>query len=202
MAILTTEQLTFLRQQKIPLGSLFDAAGLRKEAYQAQMKADEKLFAYGVTPCKSGNHTIRTRAGHCVQCDHSRIAFMMRTQKRGYVYIAVSQKSRLIKIGSTENVDYRAKSLNDQRYGASTDWEMLVKVLSSRSGRLEGDVQSRLADFSVIGTYTKDGKLQQCYELFRCNFSDAFEALQSEVKADEVVQSSNHGRSLANFKFR
>lgn len=202
MAILTTEQLTFLRQQKIPLGSLFDASGMRNDAYQDQMKIEEKLFAYGVTPCKAGAHTIRTRAGHCVQCHHSRIAFMMRMQKRGYVYIAASQKSRLLKIGSTENVDYRAKSLNDQRYGSSADWEMLVKVLSGRSGRLEGDVQSRLSDFSVLGTYNKEGKVQQCYELFRCNFSDAFEALQSEVKPDEVIASANQSRSLANFKFR
>lgn len=202
MAILTAEQLTFLRQQKIPMGSLFDASGLRKEAYQAQMKSEEKLFAYGVTPCKAGNHTLRTRPGHCIQCDHSRIGFMIRAQKRAYVYIAASQKGRLIKVESTENVDYRMKSLNDQRYGSCSDWEMLVKVLSDRSGRLEADIQSQLVEFSVVGSYTKEGKLQQCYELFRCNFSDAYHALQSEAKVGERIDSPNHNRSVVNFKFR
>ena len=75
MAEPSDDQRKFLRDQKLPLSFLFDASGMRKVDYEAVMKRDEKFFAFGVTPCSKGGHSLRTRSGHCIQCDTAKIAY-------------------------------------------------------------------------------------------------------------------------------
>jgi len=46
-------------------------------------------------------HRLRTRAGHCVQCDIKKLAFLRRHTKPAFVYIAGSLSGRVLKIGSS-----------------------------------------------------------------------------------------------------
>lgn len=138
MATLTDEQFKFLRSQNIPLSALFDATGMKKADYRLAMKSEEKSFAYGVTSCGKGEHTLRTRAGHCIQCNHSRIAYMLRHDARAYVYIAASAVGCLIKIGSSIDLAGRTDKLNRYQYGGQKDWQILADTgsceqFSSRS---------------------------------------------------------------------
>jgi hypothetical protein len=202
MASLSPDQLFFLQTQNIPLSSLFDASGMRTADYQAVMKAEGKSFAYGVAPCGSGGHTLRTRRGHCIECDHARIAFMLRHDKRAYVYIAASYAGKLIKIGSSGDVADRTKKLCEYLYGGYGDWQVLSTAATDAAGRIECNVHSRLAQYSVAGEYIRAGHRQNCYELFRCDFSDARDALLAALGSTAKIQTPNEARAESAFKFR
>jgi hypothetical protein len=47
MTMLTENQKRFLEEQHIPLGWMFDAAGMSRAQYRNEMKSEEKFFAYG-----------------------------------------------------------------------------------------------------------------------------------------------------------
>ena len=107
MADLTRDQIDFLYSQEIPLSHVFDATGMRKVDYAKVMKDAGFSFAYGTTPCAKGGHSLRTRQGHCIQCSTSVISYQTRYRAPGYVYIAGSPGARLLKIGTTDELDRR-----------------------------------------------------------------------------------------------
>lgn len=202
MADLTDAQIAFLRSQYIPLSKVFDASGIAKADYQSAMKELGKCFAYGVSPCGKGGHTLRTRAGHCIQCDHSKIAYMMRHESRAFIYIAASASGRLIKVGSSINVADRHEKLNRYRYGGQNDWQIIATADCATAGKVELETHRRLAQFATEGDYERAGRRQRCYELFRCNFGDAREALEAALGRTGSVSVPDEARALAAFNFR
>jgi len=181
MAELTTEQLAFLAAHGISLSSVFDASGMRKPDYQAAMRELGKSFAFGVTPCNRAFHTLRTRAGHCIQCDHSKIAYMLRFDATAFIYVAAADNERLIKIGSSGDIYERRTMLNTYRYGGRGDWRMLAFANCPAAGRIEFAIHAKLARFQVSGQYLQGGRQRTCYELFSCKASEAMNAVQSEL---------------------
>ena len=202
MTTLSDEQLRFLRGQNIPLSAMFDASGMRNADYQAAMKSEGKSFAYGVTSCAKGGHTLRTRKGHCIQCDHAKIACMLRHDARAYIYIAASAAGRLIKIGSSIDVADRADKLCRYQYGGQKDWQILATANSVSAGRAEALAHAKLSAFHVPGEYMRMGKKQQCYELFRCDFGDARSALVEALGKGASLKIPDEPRAMAAFNFR
>lgn len=184
------------------MSSLFDASGMKKLDYQQRMKADGLNFAFGVTPCGAMGHTLRTRAGHCIQCDHAKIAYMMRHEARGFVYIAGSHSGRLLKIGTSSDVADRRAKLNEYCYGGQADWQILATASCSAAGKVEGVAQSKLAKFSVGGSYMRAGRAQHCYELFRCPFDIARDAVRSSLGKGETLNVPDTTRASLAFDFR
>jgi hypothetical protein len=178
---LTPEQLLFLRAHEVPLSSVFDASGMTKPNYQRAMKEAGKSFAYGVSRCLNGHQSIRTRAGHCIQCDHARIAYMLRHDAQLTIYIAGSARGRLIKVGCSSDVQVRRELLNSYWYGGQFDWRILATASPPAAGRVECEVHAKLARFQAAGDYVQGGRRHKCYELFRCNFDDAVEALRASL---------------------
>jgi hypothetical protein len=118
MAKLTADQKSFLNSQKISLRDVLDVSGMKKNQYQAVMDKTGQHFTFGGSrPCGAGGHTLRTKAGHCIQCETSRIAFALRSSAQAYVYIAGSYAQKLIKVGTTKDLDDRVVKLNTDRYG-------------------------------------------------------------------------------------
>jgi hypothetical protein len=76
--------------------------------------------------CRAIGHRIRTRGGHCAQCNPANIGFTERETANGYVYIAGSRRGRFIKIGATRDVAQRERQLRTERYGGASDWLVLV----------------------------------------------------------------------------
>jgi hypothetical protein len=144
MAKLSLEQIPFLHSQRISLRELFDASGMKKADYQSAMEDTGQHFAYGVTPCVRGGHALRTKAGHCIQCDTSKISYALRNSKNATVYIAGSTDHRIIKVGLTTDRARRLSQINEYKYGGSSDWEMLAWVQSATAGRVEFEAQNRL----------------------------------------------------------
>ena len=84
MLNLNKSQIEFLKSQNISEKMIFNAKGLKKSEYKGIMKLKRKIIAYNVTPCRENGHTLRTRSGHCVQCNTTRIGFQKRSDKIGF----------------------------------------------------------------------------------------------------------------------
>lgn len=184
MTELSQDQIAFLQYHRIPASLVFDASGMRASRYKARMKEEGKAFAFGVTPCGAAGHELRTRAGHCVQCDTSKIAYMMRHDNSGQVYVAGSLAGSLIKVGTTQAYFERQASLRNSAYAGYADWKILAYVECRRAGQCEGEVQAALADWRAKGNYYKGGFYQECYELFRCCAEVAIAELERLSGAD------------------
>lgn len=195
MGELSTEELDFLRSQKIAASGVFDATGMRKPEYASAMKEAGLSFAFGTTPCGNGGHTLRTRHGHCIQCNTAVIAYQLRHHKPGHVYLAGSAASGLLKIGTTADVGTRAWQLCNWRYGGASDWEMLLTSHVENAGSVEFAAQDKLRDRATAGDYWREGRRQSCYELFRCSYDEARDAVLSAVPANTRTEERNLARA-------
>ncbi len=202
MAELTQEQLRFLRSHKIQRSDVFDGTGMTQGGYQKAMKDLEKSFVYGVTPCLKEGHTLRTKAGHCIQCDVRKIAFQLRSKTKAHVYIAGSYKLKLIKVGSSIDIDDRLRKLNEYKYGGASDWKMLASAYQDKAGRIENYIHDKLKQYSVEGSYVREGQQQQCYELFQCNFDDAFKPLKAIAGKFVRIRCASEKQAQTAYSFR
>lgn len=183
---LSREQIEFLEHHRIDEDDLFDASGLSRQYYQIKMEQQNKIIAFGVDPCQFG-HTLKTRAGHCPQCNTATIAFMKRHVAPGIVYIAGSLKGNLIKIGSAKNKNARTDSLNKSNYGGYNDWVILCTATCNDSGKNEFEVSRLLTKYGISKYYNHDGGTQEAYELFSCSYETAIHAMRR-------IQSEGGGR--------
>lgn len=202
MGELTNEQKDFLRKNRISLGDVFDASGMRKKEYMTAMEEVGKHFAFGVTPCTANGHTLRTKAGHCIQCDTSRIAYAKRYSEKGIVYIAGSIEKKLIKIGVASDKERRLVQIRHHAYGGASDWELLASCATDNAGRIEFDVHEQLKIYSQPGSYLWGGRVQSCYELFRCSYAAAKSALiRAALDAGHVRSEGNERRNIDVYDF-
>ncbi len=170
---LTYEQKEFLKKHNIPLNKVFDAKGLSQPEYRLKMKSLDKLIAFNVTPCRKAGHTLKTRSGHCVQCKPANIEFQGRSDSSGVVYIAGTQKGKIIKCGYSKAFEIRSESLNRTGYGSFNDWEILFVIKSAIAGHIELEIKSLLRAYSIVSEYNHDGNDHDAGEIFQCSYSKA-----------------------------
>lgn len=84
------DELEFLKRHGVKLEEVHD--GQRQSQARRRTEAERlgKTLVLG-PPCQAANHRLRTRAGHCVQCDPKKLAYQTRHTAPGYVYIAGSK---------------------------------------------------------------------------------------------------------------
>lgn len=195
---LNQEQINFLNAQKIDLKFVFNAKGLKKDEYRKLMKDLNKIIAYNVTPCKEKGHTLRTRSGHCCQCDTSKIAFQSRADAKGVTYLAASIKGQIIKIGFTKAVEIRSESLNRTKYANLSDWEILFAIESDFAGRIENLANTYMSKYFYSLDYKHDNHIQESYETFHCSFSKGrqiiFDICKDSQFSYKVLQNSESNR--------
>lgn len=169
------------------------------------MKTLGKIFAFNSTPCDQNGHTIRTRSGHCIQCDTARIAFILRHVSFGTVYIAGSLKGQIIKVGTTSSKEGRSDSLNRTKYGNLDDWEILLSLRCLSSGKLEFETHKSLQSFAATDIkYVHEKHNQQTYEIFRCSYSRAKNSL-FQISNDlriELIGLREQTSSIDKYNFR
>lgn len=176
------DERAFLDRQGILPAQVVDVRGVPKKQHRRLAKASNAILLLG-SHCKSGHHRLRTRAGHCVQCDPSKIAFESRHRLAGYIYIAQSVAGDLIKIGGTPCIDSREQTLRHQHYAGCDDWVILAQARVEEYGKLEKSIHARLRKYAVNLSYLKDNRLQMASEVFRCSFDVAWRATQEIVDA-------------------
>jgi hypothetical protein len=179
---LSTPQMAFLEQHGIPLSRVFDATGMSRGVYQAAMSQLEMVVASGVSPCKVARHTLRTRAGHCAQCNTHALAFLLRHDEPGEVYVAYSTKASLVKIGTSWSAYERMANLNSYGYGGVSDWRVEFREACAKAGRVEFGAHRRLTEHRVTRTYVKTGSNVVCQELFQCSVKIATSAVREAAE--------------------
>lgn len=143
------------------------------------MEALELSICFGVPPCQKGGHTLRTKAGHCIQCDTAKIAYQFRHSAAGHVYLAFSSVAKLAKVGFTKGSPQdRVDFLCRERYGNATDWELHKAARFEKdAGRKEFAVHSLLESHLKLVTYEKyKGQMVECREVFSCDLAVALKA--------------------------
>lgn len=168
---LTKEHLAFLKLHNVDLDRVFDSEGLGPIVYKPKMKSQGKLIAFNVTPCRNAGHTLKTRSGHCPQCNPAYLEFQKRNDSSGVVYIAGSHAGQIIKVGFSKALEVRDESINRTRYASYNDWTMLYAIQSSAAGQIENEIKSKLSQYSTEFVYEHDGHIQEAGETFTCSFS-------------------------------
>src|SRR6202000_2262759 len=89
---------------------VYDARGKPQWLWMKRAKEEGKELAIG-SRCRARGHRLRTRKGHCIQCDPKKLGYLRRHEAPGFIYIAGSLRGRLIKVGSAENTWQRQDPL-------------------------------------------------------------------------------------------
>ena len=130
---LSEKQKTFLKKHGVELHQTYDAYGQPNRVYKPIMKKTGKVVAFNVTPCGNAAHTLRNRSGHCIQCNSAYLAFQNRSDSPGIVYVAKTNKGKVIKVGFSKSVEIRSKSLNRTAYGGFNDWQIIASIDSEKA---------------------------------------------------------------------
>ena len=178
----TPSELAFLREQRIPESDVFHAEGMPKKLYKPMMEEIGAIVVTGAAPCSAVGHTIRTRAGHCAQCDTSRIAYQRRHRSKGFVYVAHSHSLDLVKIGSSTDPLRRVAGLASMGYGGGSDWRLVRHYPSSAAGLVEFNVHAQLEAKRIPVVYLRDGFSVCCREAFRVHPMDALRAVERALR--------------------
>jgi hypothetical protein len=165
MAELTEHESRFVYAQHIDESAVMDCSRMRSHGYKWHMEQEGYLWCIAPKSCYAG-HRLRSRAGHCIQCDTARIAFVKRHHDTAYIYIAGSLESKVVKIGNAIWPERRVAALNTRYYGGITDWVILYHAKFEEAGKIEFAAHGRLF-----------GCRQGSREIFRCNYEIARKAL-------------------------
>jgi hypothetical protein len=188
MAKLTKDQIDFLTRYGVSPDSVFDATGLPTSVWKVEAKKRGMRFVFGVSPCQKARHTIRTRAGHCFQCNPENKSYITRHESAGFVYIAQSKSASLVKVGSTTDLRERGRALNDVRYGGARDWRIVLRTAwIERAGEIESRTQGSLRAWAFDGFYEKAGVRVDCRELFKSDLRTTRAALEKQLPKDVML---------------
>jgi hypothetical protein len=184
--ILTETELWFLGSVRLGPEDVFDGRRMPQWRWRQRAKEEGKTLALG-SGCKNRGHRLRTRGGHCVQCDPKKLAYQDRFTAEQYVYVAGSRSAELIKVGTCVDRGQREHQLRAERYGGVGDWELIYSIKVRNAGEIEHQTRARLAKYSVPARpYWKDNLQQYATELLHCSFSRARRAL-DELSAHATV---------------
>lgn len=186
MGRLTSEHTSFLKSHGFvnPRGIALNAAGMTTREFRLALSDQGKLFAYGVAPCKRG-HTIRA-AGGCPQCNTACLKFARHNISPGYVYIARSVSSRLIKVGSSAQPSNRIYIADLESYGGINDWKVRATAFVHEMGRVEKEVKNSLREYSAPRVWVRNGSERVAREIFKCTLTTALGALGLVAEIDRV----------------
>lgn len=173
---LTKEQKDFIKKHQISEDLLFDANGEGMSDDLKQRMLDSKtVIAYNASgSTENADYNFINIDGDFLQAHLDKIPFALRTYKTGYIYIAGSKKTHLIKVGSSNESKDRIKTLNitTTKSGAIDDWELIFQAKTETLGKVERLFQQKLNDYKSATQYEK-GKLQNGGELYRCSYHKA-----------------------------
>ena len=198
------ELIDFIEEHGLEINLFFDAKGKPVSHIKEEMKSKNKIFAYNSTPCQSNDHTTRSIAGHCIECDTSRIEFTKRHYNLAYVYIAGSVKGQIIKIGCTTSISKREKSLIASNIGGVDDWKMIFHIHILNAGMVENKTQSELEPYLSSQQYYHNSHIQVSKELFKCSFIKAKQTIFEVVEnlEMEIIQMKEEAKLVDNYNFR
>ena len=135
-----------------------------------------------VPHAEHAGHTLRTKMGHCIQCDTSKIAYQLRSSSKGYIYLAYSFKAQQVKVGFSASLPTtRETSLKYMAYGNADDWKIIkYQFLNKNAGRTELSIHAKLERFLVDVSFYRDGTMVKCREIFNCSLEQAIKIFEEQ----------------------
>jgi hypothetical protein len=189
---ISDDEYVFLMSQHILISQVFDARGRGQSTFSDDAKRHGFLFGMA-NPCSKGGHRLFTRAGHCIQCDTSKIAFIRRHSGKGFVYIAATKKGRLFKVGSTTDISSRSHSLNiEGGYGGFDDWIIIAHAKVAEMGKVEFTIHSALNDLMIVLDYRKAGVNQTTRELLKGSLKRIWGAYKDAIEKAPLTDRWRH----------
>lgn len=186
MVDLNRDEIAFLGDHGLTENDVFDWRGYKSSERRKAIKAAGKTLALG-TPCLKGGHRLRTRAGHCAQCDPAKIAYQSRKTMRAVLYAARSEAIQCFKVGISEDPDRRIGDLNRETYGGATDWQIFMARELNDAGKSEVGIHRDLSGFAKAAWYRKGNHRQEAQELFACSAEQVVKAFQSNICEQQLV---------------
>lgn len=187
---LTADEIKFLESQGLSQSDVFDTSGRSPAKISATIKKAGKTLALH-TPCAKGGHRLKSRYGHCVQCNPAYLAYSRRHEVAGECYVAVSSSTGLVKIGFSTDVEARDKKNSFDGYAGARDWRTVFIIEADGAARIESLAQSKLRLRAVAAEYERDGHPQVAREAFRCSALQAVNAIVSAAKELGIAVSSH-----------
>ncbi len=165
----------FLIRMGLTKASVYDGSGMRRSDAQAAAKKVGAILISGASPCKAEGHRLRTRKGHCAQCNIIAVDKLKRYYSSGYVYIAFSGELNSCKVGSTTDLKERLKRLRGSSYGGVADWVIYNAINVDSAALIEGQLHLKLDGFKASGEYYFDGQdFRYPRELYNISPSEAW----------------------------
>ena len=180
---LTDREMIFIKSQNIDPEEIFDGRGMSNPIWKDLAKQGEFDFVLAGR-CTNGGHRLKTRAGHCIQCRTSSIAFVRRENATANVYLAAAKNRSVIKIGFARRIYAREESLRQQGYGGYWDWEILCWIKTKQAGQIERAISNLFFDKRIRGHYDKGGELQEAVELIDYDTTQAINMFGEYVKTN------------------
>jgi hypothetical protein len=184
--LLSKEEKQFIKQHGLALSEIYDARGLTSTVYHERAKELGCLWV--INSCYKG-HRLKTRSGHCIECDPKRIVYQRRYSESGILYIAIAGDH--CKVGITENnyndsnesIYHRSITLNmDDGYGNISGWKIVKYWEVKNAGRIENEVHQLLAEYKEDDVeYWYSGEWRTAKELFKCSQQTAETAVKKVI---------------------
>jgi hypothetical protein len=187
---LSSKEKKFLVSQSIDINEIYDARYERRYVWENKAREGNFDFILG-SPCREFGHRLRTRSGHCIQCNTARIAYIRRESRSGQIYLAYSQEGESAKIGFCKRVDIREISLRTQGYGGYFDWRIVCSFRSQNGGYEERLISSIFRKRRMNGFYEKDNTIQSAREMYRYKMETAVKKFRKFARFDLNVTEFN-----------
>ena len=155
--------------------------GYPQSYYRSVMKENGYVVATGVSKCREGHDSLRTRSGHCAMCNPASLSFQKRHTNIGDLYVMRSRSTKLIKVGVADSAYDRVISLNKQGYGDIKDWELAHVVRVTKAGYAEEFIHARLLFHAEERYFYKGGTMVLAREIFSCSVQDAIKEINSLI---------------------
>ncbi len=187
--VFTKEELDFIYEQHLNEDDFYDGRGEKKQQRHENARNNGCMFLIA-GECQNG-HRLKTRSGHCIQCDTSKISFQKRHSSKGAIYVAVC--GDYCKVGVVDNncdnaeyaIHQRALRLNlEGGYGGMTGWKIIAWApVNEGVGKMEEKIHKKLLPYSIKQNYIWSGEKRVAQELFKCDSSDAIDLIDEEIVA-------------------
>ena len=189
MIIFTSEELNFIHENGLTEDDFYDGRGESQRERHDNAKQSGCICVVA-GECRNG-HRLKTRSGHCIQCNSAVIAFQKRNSRSGAIYVATN--GDYCKVGVVDNninnveqaIHNREMRLNlEGGYGGMTGWKIIAWApVSGNLGKIEDDIHHQLTQYSVEAEYTYSGNSRSAQEMFECDRDEAVDRI------DEVITS-------------
>ena len=133
-----------------------------------KVAAKESGFDLVLVESSRCGHRLKTRTNSCFECNPQSIKRLQRHYRAGTVYIAYAEEVSLLKVGSTENIDIRMKTLRNQGYGEVNDWRLIAAADVSCAGKIETQLLNMLPGERREAGYLNRHNGQRSRELIKC----------------------------------